>query len=205
MFETLEEPVGVHFLVCVSERLLELLFEVCPERLASFCNMVHGDFVVEFVQLAFFPAFDGFSFHIGERGGDSGIWDAHLFVVSVGCFEESECKEKSVALCPISREYLGRVTLERIIAALGLRGGRCRHRGRWICWGVCVSGVVLPLFGRMLSEVCVSSERCLVFLYARQGMLCDVWCSSSLEESLTCVKVDGRKARLAQWFLGVSG
>src|SRR5712691_532547 len=146
MFEIFEEPVGVHFLVCVSERLFELLLEVCPERLASFCNTVRGYLVIEFVQLAFFPAFDGFSFHIGERGGDSGIWDAHLFVVSVGCFEEPECEEESIALGTVSSEYLGRVTLERIIAALGLRGGRCRHR--WICWGcVCISGVVLPLLG----------------------------------------------------------
>src|SRR5712691_287826 len=118
MFETLEEPIGVQFLVCVSECLLELLLEVCPERLASFCNMVHGDFVVEIVQLAFFPAFNGFSFHIGERSGDSGIWDAHLFVISVGCFEEPECEEESVALGTVSSEYFGRISFESPVGGL---------------------------------------------------------------------------------------
>src|SRR5258707_54647 len=134
MFETFEEPVGVHFLVCVSERLLELLLEVCPERLASFCNMVHSDFVVEFVQLAFFPAFDGFSFHIGECGGDSGIWDAHLFVVSIGCFEEPECEEESVALGMVSSEYFGRVSFESSIGGLcGLACGRWRNGCSNVC------------------------------------------------------------------------
>src|SRR5260221_694405 len=126
MFETLEELVGIHLLICVSERLLELLLEVCPERLTSFCNMACGYLVVEFVQLAFFPAFDGFSFHIGEHGGDSGIWDAHLFVISVGCFKEPECEEESVALGTVSSEYFGRISFESSVG--GLCGLAC---GRW--------------------------------------------------------------------------
>src|SRR5260221_11241418 len=96
--------------------------------------MLCGDFVIEFVELAFLPTFDYFSFHIGERGGDSGIWDAHLFVVPVGCFEESERKEESVALGTVSSEYFGRISFESSIGGLcGLACGRWRNGCSNVC------------------------------------------------------------------------
>src|SRR5712691_6650104 len=147
MLETFEDLISVHLLVGVGEGLLEALLKVIPEGFASLQGSC-CDCAVQFVETVLLPSFYGVAFHVCERCGHPSVGDAHLAVRSVGGPEEAECEEKAVALCPISREYLGRVTLERTIAALGLCGGRCRHRGRWICWGcVCVSGIVLPLLG----------------------------------------------------------